>query len=81
MVFLNRGGRFEAQPLPVERSLPRRLAWWLAILMATATKMFSWRKNFFAVEVETSRYDGGRGLWLRGDGSGGFQAVRGRNQE
>jgi hypothetical protein len=35
-------------------------------------------QNFFATPSETSRYDAGRGLWLRGDGKGGFSAVPGQ---
>jgi hypothetical protein len=35
-------------------------------------------QNFFAVHPETSRYDAGRGLWLRGNGKGGFVAVPGQ---
>ena len=35
-------------------------------------------QNFFDVEAETSRSDAGRGLWLRGDGRGNFQAVPGQ---
>ena len=35
-------------------------------------------QNFFATQPETSRYDAGRGLWLRGDGHGGFTAVSGQ---
>jgi hypothetical protein len=32
-------------------------------------------QNFFQTEPETSRYDAGLGLVLRGDGRGGFKAV------
>ena len=35
-------------------------------------------QNFFAVQPETPRYDGGRGLLLRGDGRGNFRAVSGQ---
>jgi hypothetical protein len=35
-------------------------------------------QNFFAVEPETSRYDAGRGLLIRGDGRGGLQPLQGR---
>lgn len=35
-------------------------------------------ENFFGVELETGRYDGGRGWWLRGDGQGNFTAVPGQ---
>ncbi len=35
-------------------------------------------QNFFGVELETSRYDAGLGLCLRGDGKGGFKALSGQ---
>lgn len=35
-------------------------------------------QNFFGMPPETSRHDAGRGLWLRGDGRGGFSAVPGQ---
>ena len=35
-------------------------------------------QNFFATEVETSPFDAGRGLWLRGGGDGHLSAVPGQ---
>jgi hypothetical protein len=35
-------------------------------------------QNFFATQPETPRIDGGRGLWLRGDGKGALQSVPGQ---
>jgi hypothetical protein len=35
-------------------------------------------QNFFAVRPEDDRLDAGRGLWLRGDGTGKFKAVPGQ---
>jgi hypothetical protein len=35
-------------------------------------------QNFFAVNADGMRLDGGRGLWLRGDGSGKFAAMPGQ---
>jgi enediyne biosynthesis protein E4 len=35
-------------------------------------------QNFFGTDLESGRYDAGRGLWLRGDGHGGFEAVPGQ---
>jgi enediyne biosynthesis protein E4 len=35
-------------------------------------------QNFFAVEPETSRYDAGRGLLMKGDGRGGLQPIAAR---
>jgi hypothetical protein len=34
-------------------------------------------QNFFGVGTQESRSDGGRGLWMKGDGKGGFTAVDG----
>jgi hypothetical protein len=36
-------------------------------------------QNFFATQPETPRYDAGRGLLLRGDGAGGFEAIAGQH--
>ena len=79
MVFLNRGGRFEAQPLPVEAQFAPAFGVVVGDFDGDGNEDVFLAQNFFAVEVETSRYDGGRGLWLRGDGSGGFRPS-GRNQ-
>jgi hypothetical protein len=35
-------------------------------------------QNFFAYQIETSRSDAGRGLWLRGDGTGVLVPVPGQ---
>jgi hypothetical protein len=35
-------------------------------------------QNFFATQAEGWRSDAGRGLWLRGDGEGNFEAVPGQ---
>jgi hypothetical protein len=35
-------------------------------------------QNYFAVRAEDGRMDAGRGLWLRGDGKGGFTPVTGQ---
>jgi hypothetical protein len=35
-------------------------------------------QNFFAYQIETSRSDAGRGLWLRGDGTGVLAPVPGQ---
>ena len=34
-------------------------------------------QNFFSYQIETSRSDAGRGLWLRGDGTGNLTPVPG----
>ena len=78
MVFLNRGDRFEPHPLPVEAQLAP--AWYAGIadFDGDGNEDLFLSQNFFATDIATPRYDAGRSLLLRGDGSGGFQAVPGR---
>ena len=45
--------------------------------MVTVTRMFFSLRTFFAYQIETSRSDAGRGLWLKGDGTGVLKAVPG----
>ncbi|MFM1768628.1 MAG: hypothetical protein RJA22_1157 [Verrucomicrobiota bacterium] len=78
VVFLNRGGRFAARALPAE-------AQWSPVMGATVA---DWdgdgsedvflAQNFFAQRPEEPRQDAGRGLWLRGRGTGDFVAVPGQ---
>ncbi|PYI85222.1 MAG: hypothetical protein DME26_11490 [Verrucomicrobia bacterium] len=77
-VFLNRGDHFEARMLPVEAQMAPAFAVCAADLDGDGNEDLFLSQNFFAVPAETSRYDGGRGLWLRGDGKGAFRAVRGQ---
>lgn len=77
VVLLNRGGRFEAHPLPAEAQ------WAPAFGLAVAdfdgdghTDVFL-AQNLFAVRPEDSRLDAGRGLLLRGNGKGGFAPIPG----
>ena len=77
-VFLNRGDHFEAKALPRRRSLRRPLEYRLVILTVMGMRTFFWRRIFLRQVQEASRYDAGRGLWLRGDGAGNFTAVSGQ---
>jgi hypothetical protein len=77
-LFLNRGGRFEAVPLPMEAQLAPAFAVCAADLDGDGYEDLFLSQNFFAVHPEYSRHDAGRGLWLRGDGRGGFRAVPGQ---
>lgn len=74
-VFLNRGDHFEARPLPLEAQLSPAFAICVADLDNDGNEDLFLSQNFFATEPETGRYDSGRGLWLRGDGHGGFRAL------
>ncbi|NNM29187.1 MAG: VCBS repeat-containing protein [Akkermansiaceae bacterium] len=75
LVLLNRGGRFEAKPLPLEAQLAPAFAAAVADFDGDGRLDAALAQNFFAVQIETPRNDAGRGLLLRGDGRGGFAAV------
>ena len=75
MLFLNRGDHFEARPLPLLAQLTPAFAPVVADFDGDGNEDIFLSQNCFAVDRETGRYDGGRGLWLRGDGRGNFEAV------
>jgi len=77
-LFLNRGERFEARPLPIEAQMSPAFAVCVADFDSDGNEDVFLSQNFFGTRSETSRYDAGRGLLLRGDGRGGFTAVDGQ---
>ncbi|HZR16932.1 MAG TPA: VCBS repeat-containing protein [Verrucomicrobiae bacterium] len=77
MVFMNQGASFAAKALPLEAQLAPAFAVVVADYDGDGCEDIFLSQNFFAVEPETSRYDAGRGLWLRGDGHGELRAVPG----
>jgi hypothetical protein len=74
-LFLNRGDHFEARPLPLEAQFAPAFGLCVVDYDGDGHEDIFLAQNFFGVASETSRYDAGRGLWLRGDGHGGFSAV------
>ncbi|MGH7699581.1 MAG: FG-GAP-like repeat-containing protein [Gemmatimonadales bacterium] len=78
MVFLNRGDRFEARPLPLEAQLAPAFYAGIADFDGDGREDVFLSQNFFATDVATPRYDAGRGLLLLGDGAGGLEPVPGR---
>ncbi len=78
-IFLNRGDHFEARVLPVEAQMAPAFAVCAGDLDGDGYEDVFLSQNFFATQPETSRHDAGRGLWLRGDGKGGFAAVSGQD--
>jgi hypothetical protein len=66
MVFLNRGDRFEAEPLPREAQWAPSFGVNVADFDGDGTEDVFLAQNFFAVPGETPRLDAGRGLLLRG---------------
>ncbi|MBI4658632.1 MAG: VCBS repeat-containing protein [Verrucomicrobia bacterium] len=77
-IFLNRGNRFEARVLPVEAQFAPAFGACTGDCDGDGREDLFLSQNFFAVTPETPRYDGGRGLWLKGDGQGGFAAMSGQ---
>ncbi len=77
MLFVNRNGRFEAVPLPKEAQLAPSFYAGIADFDGDGHEDIFLAQNFYPTETETQRYDTGRGLWLRGDGTGQFEAISG----
>lgn len=71
-VFLNRGNHFETVSLPMEAQLAPALGVNVADFDGDGHQDLYLAQNFFAVQVETSRLDAGRGLLLLGKGDGTF---------
>jgi hypothetical protein len=77
-VFLNRGDHFEPRPLPREAQFAPAFGVSVGDLDNDGNEDVFLAQNFFATHPDTSRYDAGRGLWLRGDGTGHFTPVSGQ---
>jgi hypothetical protein len=77
-VFLNRGEKFEAKELPTWAQLAPGFGINAGDLDGDGNEDLFLAQNFFAVQTETPRNDGGRGLLLRGDGAGNFVAIKGQ---
>ncbi|MCI0540489.1 MAG: FG-GAP-like repeat-containing protein, partial [Verrucomicrobiales bacterium] len=77
-VFLNRGGRFAAVVLPGEAQFSPAFGVSVGDADGDGKEDIFLSQNFFGVDEETTRYDAGRGVWLRGDGQGQFEALRGQ---
>lgn len=77
-VFLNRGDHFEARPLPIEAQMAPAFGLCAQDFDGDGHEDLFLSQNFFCAQPDTPRYDGGRGLLLRGDGRGSFAAVPGQ---
>ena len=78
VVLLNRGGRFEAKPLPFEAQVAPVFGLCVGDYDGDGKEDLFVAQNFFGTDRETGRYDAGRGQWLQGDGQGGWRAVPGQ---
>jgi hypothetical protein len=77
VLLLNRGDHFECRPLPQAAQLAPVFGLCVGDYDGDGREDLYLGQNFFGTDPETGRYDAGRGLWLHGDGRGGFQAVPG----
>jgi hypothetical protein len=77
-VLLNLGDRFLMRPLPPEAQFAPAFSVNVADFDGDGFEDIFLSQNFFANEPEVPRYDAGRGLLLKGDGSGEFSAVPGQ---
>ena len=75
--FLNRGSRFETIPLPFEAQLAPAFSVNVADFDGDGSEDVFLSQNFFPMQPEVPRLDAGRGLWLRGDGTGRLTPVSG----
>ena len=78
LLFLNRGDHFEAVALPGEAQFAPAFAVCVGDLDGDGKEDVFLSQNFFAMRLEEPRLDAGRGLWLHGDGQGGFRPVPGQ---
>ncbi len=74
-LFLNRGNRFEARPLPQIAQLAPAFGIGVADLNGDGFLDAVLAQNFFALRPGVSRCDAGQGLVLLGDGGGGFRPL------
>lgn len=76
-LLLNRGGKFEARPLPLEAQLAPVFGINVADFNGDGNEDVFVAQNFFASQKETPRSDAGRGLVMLGDGQGGLKPLTG----
>ena len=75
VVLLNRGSHFERMTLPREAQRAPVFSVNVGDLDGDGMEDLFLSQNFFGSASDLSRDDGGRGLWLRGNGNGTFTAM------
>ncbi len=75
LVLLNRGGSFEARPLPMEAQIAPAFGVAVTELDGDGREDVVLTQNLSGVPPGQGPYRAGRSLWLKGDGSGGFEAL------
>jgi len=81
VVLFNRGGRFEAVPLPAEAQFAPAFYAGVADFDGDGHEDVFLSQNFYPTEIGTPRYDAGRGLLLRNRGDGSLEPVPGQVSE
>jgi len=77
VLWLNRGGRFEATPLPIEAQLAPSFGPVVGDFDGDGHDDLILSQNFFPTDLNSPRYDAGRSLLLLGDGKGGLTPMPG----
>ena len=78
VVMINRGDHFECHALPAAAQYAPVFGVCVGDYNGDGKEDVYVSQNFFGTDLETGRYDAGRGLWMRGNGAGGFEAVSGK---
>jgi enediyne biosynthesis protein E4 len=78
MVFSFHNGKYEGKPLPPEAQLSPAFGVCVGDMDGDGFEDLFLSQNFFALAPTEARCDAGRGLWLRGNGHGGFSPVPGQ---
>ncbi|MBL9126595.1 MAG: VCBS repeat-containing protein [Verrucomicrobiales bacterium] len=78
LVLLNRGDSFRGVRLPDEAQWSPAFGISVADADGDGHEDVFLAQNFFGLRPELGRQDAGRGLWLAGDGKGGFRALSSR---
>ncbi|HKQ38092.1 MAG TPA: VCBS repeat-containing protein [Verrucomicrobiae bacterium] len=77
MLFLNRGGKFEAVPLPDQAQWAPAFGVCVADFDGDGNEDVFLSQNFFGTRPEEPRLDAGRGLLLQGNGDGTLRPISG----
>jgi hypothetical protein len=78
-VFLNRDGKFRPVVLPPEAQFSPAFGICVADFDGDGNEDLFLAQNFFGVQPQAVRFDAGRGVLLRGDGRGQFEAMPGQS--
>lgn len=75
MLFINKGTKFEATPLPPQAQWAPVFGICVADYDGDGNDDVFLAQNFFALRLGMPRLDAGCGLWLKNDGTGKFKEV------